>query len=208
MKNKICAFLPFLLLVAFCYSCSTDHCDCADTRAKTFKSHLKIAGPDYHKINFNKFIDVQKNRTLEFHNEEILTDTAFVNVFEHSPVYFDDAMKFLQAGHFNAMQAHVCILAMQNLPVNDYVKLCDLYLSLFNQHKIAEGMLESAIMPNFLNIRVITNNYCDPKVKALLTSIINNKNVSKKEFKNYLSDILSGKACRELLEFDDETKSN
>jgi hypothetical protein len=93
------------------------------------KQQSPLSATDYHKIDFIKFISERKNDTVDFY-EGFLLDKEFVNVFEHGEFYKNDVNEFLNAGHFTYPQIAVCICAMQNLDVTDYVKLCNIVLSL------------------------------------------------------------------------------
>jgi len=165
-----------------------------------------ISDPNYQKIDFISFIDKRKNDTLDFY-EALLADKAFVNILEHGEFYRNDVMTFLGKGNFNNMQVGICICAMQNLNMNDYVNLCNLILSLYNDNKVPEGILQDAISPNFLRKRIIINNYNNPRAINLLKSIERNKKVSNKDFRKWLPNILSGKSSKELKEFDENNGS-
>ena len=93
------------------------------------KSSSKTADPNYRKINFEKFIAEQKDDSLDFYGE-LLGDKKFVNVFEHSSFYLNDVTLFLNKGNYNSMQVCICICAMQNLDVHDYVRFCTYLLSI------------------------------------------------------------------------------
>jgi hypothetical protein len=200
MKNGLLTIFSFTM-IALNQGCSNN--------SQSSQQQLSPAksNPHYHKIDFVSFINQRKNDSLDFY-EELLSDKVFVNVMEHGEFYRNDVMTFLGKGNFNSMQVEICICAMQNLNVNDYVNLCNLILSFYNEDKLSEGVLEDAISPNFLHKRIITDNYNDPKVIKLLKSIENNKKVSNKNFREFLPDILSGKSSKELKEFDENNGSN
>ncbi len=200
MKNRFIVFFSFTM-IAVNQGCSNN--------SQNSQKHLVPVklDPHYHKIDFASFIDKRKNDTLDFY-EALLADKAFVNIMEHGEFYRNDVMTFLDKGNFNNMQVAICICAMQNLNVDDYVKLCNLILSLYNDNKLPEGILQDAISPEFLRKRIIINNYNNPRVINLLKSIENNKKVSNKDFRKWLPDILSGKSSKELKEFDENNGSD
>lgn len=195
MKNKLIAFALFMILAL--------NQGCSNNKQNSQKQLVPVRlDPHYHKIDFIGFIDKRKNDTLDFY-EEMLGDKAFVNIMEHGEFYRNDVMTFLSKGNFNNTQVGICICAMQNLNVDDYVNLCDLILSLYNDNKLPEGILQDAVSPDFLRKRIIINNYGNPRVINLLKSIENNKKVSNKDFRKWLPNILSGKSSKELKEFDE-----
>jgi len=199
MKNRLLVLFSFTM-VALNQGCLNNN----QNSQKQLSS--PISDPSYQKIDFISFIDKRKNDTLDFY-EALLADKAFVNILEHGEFYRNDVMTFLGKGNFNNMQVGICICAMQNLNMNDYVNLCNLILSLYNDNKVPEGILQDAISPNFLRKRIIINNYNDPRVINLLKSIESNKKVSNKDFRKWLPDILSGKSSKELKEFDENNGS-
>ena len=182
------------------YSCSNNKNQVKN--ASSSKQQVSI----YHKIDFIKFIEARKNDSLDF-REELLENKDFVNIFEHGKYYFDDFLSFLGTGKFNAMQVSICICAMQNLDLDHYVILCNLILSLRNQNKVSDGIVELTISPDFLHKRIIIDNYDNPNVIKLIQSIKNNKIISDKDLLNFLPNILSGKSSKELKEFDEESSS-
>ena len=195
---KSISFVLFFVFIALNQGCSNSD------RSKKENTSLAQSNLNYHKINFYSFIDEEKNDTLKDSYEELLYNKAFVNILEHGEFYIDDVILFLNKRNFNDMQVAVCIGAMQNLKVSDYVKPCNLILELYNSNKLPEGILEHAISPDFLRKRIIIDNYADPEVVKLLRNIENNNKVTNTDFKNYLPEILSGKSSKELKEFDQQ----
>jgi hypothetical protein len=200
MNNRLLAFFS-IIIIALNQGCSNNN--------QNNQKQLSPARSDahYHKIDFVNFIDKRKKDSLDFY-EELLADKAFLNILDHSEFYRNDVMSFLGKKSFNNMQVAICICAMQNLNANEYVDLCNLILSLYNDNKLPEGILEDAISPDFLRKRIIIYNYNNPRVIKLLKNIEDNKKISNKDFKKYLPDILSGKSSKELKEFDENNGSN
>jgi hypothetical protein len=118
----------------------------------------------------------------------------------------EDAIAFLSGEHINNTQQMVCLCAMQKLSKEDYVRFCNHLLILYDQIKVSEHTLEAAIMtpPSFPHNRIIVDNYRDPNVIKLLKNIEEDKKV-KKEIKEYVSNILSGKAKKDLESTPDES---
>jgi hypothetical protein len=196
-----CCFLclvGYLLINFYCGCSNSSH----NSKEQGLTDATTKANPIIIKKNFDSLMLVDKNIQLEFY-EELLEDKAFVDILEHSNLYFKDAMALLSVGHFTPAQAEICICAMQNLSVNDYVKFCKLYMSLYKRGKLSEQIIEDVISPDFLKKRIIIYNYDNPDVKALLESIRDDKTFPNKDFKKYIqNDILSGKAEKDLKAFD------
>lgn len=85
---------------------------------------------------------------LDFNNE-LLADSGFVEIFEHNVNYYDDVITLLNRNEIDTHKAYYCVLGMQSLDVDKYVRLCNIYLTLFDHIKISQGILETAIAPNF-----------------------------------------------------------
>src|ERR1700749_1038189 len=76
----------------------------------------------YKKKNFDSLINiVERNHSKMLDGtEELIADTAFKEIFEHSQVYFDDVMNLLSKKDIDQRRAYYCVFAMQNLELNDY----------------------------------------------------------------------------------------
>jgi hypothetical protein len=181
-------------------------------RNETFQTNLnEIFGPifdsisrvkmplTYRKKNFDSLMNVVVKtfppNGLDF-SEGLLSSNAFVEIFEHSSIYFDDVTKLLTTERFNDLQASYCIYAMQNLTVTKYVELSRIYLRLYDEKKISEGMLNLLVTPNFLQKRIILENYTRADVEDILKTI-SKKNISI-QFKETIKTILSGKYAKDL----------
>jgi hypothetical protein len=153
----------------------------------------RLLDENNHKKNYDSLMSLICKDTsgLDF-SEEVLADSNFRYIYEHSDAYLEDAIKILAKDSFTNKQASICIFEMQNLSVIDYVSFCEFYVKLFKAGKIPEGMLQQAIVPNFLQKRIIPENYSDPNVIGLLRNITSNKSVST-DFKMLIGDIQSGK---------------
>ena len=138
----------------------------------------------------------------------LLADKRFVGVWEHGYLYKDDAITFLSKGHALGMQEIICLCTMQRLPTVEYVGFCNRLLSLCDNNKIDPYTLQCAITspPSFPHNRIIIDNYRNPDVIKLLKSIQSDKNVTRKEIKGYIPDILSGKAKDDLDSSDEDDK--
>jgi hypothetical protein len=156
--------------------------------------------PINQKNNFDisiKIIDITIGDSgLDYH-EEILTDSNFLILFEHSNAYKEDAIRYLRNSEHTSQQLLICILAMQNLEINDYIDFCEAFTMLYEKGNIPEWVLIVLISPNFLKKHVIIENYSNPKVIKLLERI-NNYSSASKELKQNVTEILSGQAWNEL----------
>lgn len=177
--------------------------DCSDRQKEQKNANVfepeNPTDSNYQKKNFDNLIvaiDKEIGTNLD-RSEELLGNKKFVEIYDHSSVYLQDAIKFLLTDTLSGWRPFVCILAMQNLSVNDYTKFCNVLAELYEKDKIKEGMLQEAITPNFLEKRIIIKNYADPDVIKLLQRIQNNKKVSK-EFNDRIEGILSGTYLRDI----------
>jgi hypothetical protein len=197
MKNQFVTYLC-LTTLALTQACSNN----SRTQSSTKKPKTV-----YHKIDFNAFIGKHKNDSLDYY-EALLSNKEFVNVLEHGEYYKDEVNTFLKRGEFTNMQVAVCICAMQNLKVNDYVKLCTIILTLYNNNELPEKLLEHAIDPDFLRKHILAYHYKEPCVTSLIKSIENDPKVTDKDLRAWLPDVLSGKSAKDLHQFEKENYSN
>jgi hypothetical protein len=180
----------FAMMITVFVSCSNSH---EKIRESSRLMPQSLLDSSYHRKNFDSLLaDVCKDTSgLDF-SEELLQSSSFRLIYEHSDAYIEDAIRVLSKGHFSTMQASVCIFAMQNLSAVDYVNFCQFYLRLYENNKITESMLKQAILPNFLESRIIPENYQDSNVILLLHEVQNNGSISQ-TFKNEIENVLSGK---------------
>ena len=81
---------------------------------------------------------------------------------------------------------------MQSLSVPDYVNFCGICVSLYNNGKLTEQLLEQVIAPDFLKKNILAENYKNPDVIKLLNKLHNIRNLPK-ELKEITEEILAGK---------------
>ncbi len=152
----------------------------------------------YHlKKNFDSLMRVTTNSMaggLDFYGE-LLTDTAFLELFEQYYAYFDDVKRLLATDKVTNDELIVCIMSMQNLDADDYAQICSTFVDLYNRHKISESMLETCIMPNFLNKHIVAENYKNPAIVKFLKGILKSNRLSQ-YFRTSLEETLSGKIWR------------
>jgi len=191
--------LIFLGLSLPIFGTAYSSCSNTDQRNEKQASNDTKNDATYHKKNFDSLMSVDKNLHLDYY-EELLNDKAFVSIYEHSSLYLNDAIAFLSKNNFNTMQAEVCICAMQNLDAKHYIGFCKFYLSLYENKRIVAGVLQDAILTDFLKKRIIIDNYTNPDVISLLNGLKNDKNMTK-DFRRDIPDILSGKAKKDLDDF-------
>jgi hypothetical protein len=146
---------------------------------------------NFHKKSFDSLMAIICKDTsgIEF-SGGLLLSSNFRLIYEHSAAYLPDVAGFLLKGQFNDKQASVCIFSMQNLSVVDYVSLCRLYLRLYKDSLIKEGMLEEALLPDFQDVHIIGENYKDSNVITLLQDI-KSQGISS-EFKHAIDIVQDG----------------
>jgi hypothetical protein len=190
MKGILLNIVLLIILSSAVYSCNNrDHylggLQTVIENAYTQKSIYK-------KKNFDSLLKIAEKSPPEFKYEEVLRDTAFQELFDHSPNYLNDVKEFLLNKKFTYDEVTICICAMQTLDVDDYVKFCEVCADLFDQNKISEGDLYLLLRHGFLQRRIIIENYKDPSVVKLLNQLHNDKKTSL-TMKSGIEDILAGK---------------
>ncbi len=195
MKPFIAAVCAFILV--FFFDACSDRREKKDSKNRA--DHTNTVDSNYSKGNFDSLMVVIEKAfpTGIDYGEEVLPSQAFKAIFDHSSIYLEDAIAFLSKENLSKLDASVCIFAMQNLLPDEYVKFCKVFIPLFEKKKIEEGILREAISPNFLQKRIIAENFTNPRVIELLNSIKNEKNLST-EFKDEIENILSGKYIHDL----------
>jgi len=160
---------------------------------ETKSAYYQKENSTYKKKNFDSLMsEVEKTMSSGLDTYKgLLFDKAFVELFDHSPSYYDDVTRLLSEQDVTNIQAIICVLAMQHLNLDDYIKLCGFYIKLNDRNKISEDTIERLI-GGFLDIHIIPENYDDPKVIGVLNAFKNNRKTSA-TLKTMIDDILAGK---------------
>jgi hypothetical protein len=187
MKNKVFYFIFSIFLFCTCTDKKKD-------KQSSLNNNLKSrSDSNFNKKNFDSLIvniDTSIGTSLDY-SEELLANPSFMEIYNHSNSYFGDALNFISKDSLSGWHPYVCILVMQNLPISEYMKFCNVYLNLFEKGKISEGILHVLIDPNFFKKRVIPKNFNNPEVIKFLNKVLDNGKVSN-EFKVRIKTILSG----------------
>ena len=172
---------------------------CSNQRFKPEKKSVSPADTDHRKIDFDDTI-LSINSKLDSNwtfNEEVLTDSEFVNIYKQGKAYKEEAIRFVTQKGQSVQKLKICILAMQDLELNDYVDFCEAVVEVFNKGDLPEYCLKTIVFPNFLKKHIIIENYDNQRVIELLNRIRDNKSISA-DFKDNIVNILSGKAWNNL----------
>jgi hypothetical protein len=197
IKNRFVVLICFILLavlLSWSFSCYNNQ----EKLQEPNGGHTSLLDSNNHKRDFDSMMSIicKDTSALEF-SKELLADSNFIIIYEHSSSYLDDAIALLSKQRVNEKRAIVCVYAMQHLSPIEYVRFCQFYLRLYDDKKIGEGMLRETIFPNFGGKWIIAENYKDPDVMALLHKLEDSKTISG-EFKMEVENILSGKTLRGL----------
>jgi hypothetical protein len=188
---KFSKLLPFGLVTILFYSCTSNQKKNED---KGLINDTDSIGSTHPRIAFDsaiKTIDSSMGISWD-RNDKLILIPTFRELYEHSSSYLSDDIRYLSDSNITYRQAAICLYAMQNLQIEDYLKVCKIFLDLFNKHKISENLLSSAIMPNFLEHKNIVNNYNNPHVVEFLKTVRDNEQVSS-ELKDNIQNILGGR---------------
>ena len=80
---------------------------------------------------------------------------------------------------------------MQQASLENYIKVVNQCKELFDSGKIAEDILEWAVIPNFSNRHLLVRNFENANVKRFLIDMQYDKRISLR-FKENIGNILSG----------------
>lgn len=198
MKSNLYKFLIGIFCVNFCIGCSGSTPSSivqndADNKQIIMDSNYKKVGYD------TTILLIEKKAVNNVSWDELFGIKEFINLYEHSPFYIDNAIGLLGRDEFTPTQKKICINSMQQLKIEDYVRLCEGCKSLYDSGKLPEDILKWAINPNFSNRHLIVRNYEEATVIKLLTSIKNAPKISE-GFRKSIEKILSGKAWQGIKE--------
>lgn len=174
---------------------------CTNQRQNIKETKSEMTSSNYQKMNYDSSILLieRKLGTFTF-SEQLLTIEEFKDLYEHSSFYINEAKNFLSKDNFTLQEKKITVYSMQNLDKSNYISFCVACKNLYDEGKIPELLLKTAINPNFLKKYPIIRNYNDADVISLLNGIKNEQKISP-EFKELINEILSGKSWQGVKKF-------
>ena len=174
---------------------------CSDQRQNIKATKSEMATSNYQKINYDSSIlSIEKKLGTFTFSEQLLTIEEFKDLYEQGSFYINEAKNFLLNDNYTLQEKKITVYSMQNLDKSSYINFCVACKSLYDEGKIPELLLKTAINPNFLKKYPIVRNYGDGDVISLLNGIKNESKISP-EFKELINEILSGKSWQGVKKF-------
>src|ERR1700722_16995621 len=165
--------------------------------------------------NSKKFVPINKNETkptMDTNLEKVNFDSTmlsigkkcetcetwdalfsfkeFINIYEHSNFYIQEAILFLSNDRYTDIQKKICICAMQKASLQNYLAILDKSKIQFDNKRMSESILEWAIVPNFSNRYLVVRNYKVQGVSNFLNSVVQDNKTSP-QFKENIEKIIS-----------------
>src|ERR1700751_5228317 len=111
---------------------------------KSNKRALRVAEDlSYKKNNFDSLLNnVVKNSDSLDTYKELIADSSFSKIFNHSIDYFDDAMNVLKSQKITKEKIMICPFALQILDLDPYLKLCKLYAGFYDSNEATDDIIE------------------------------------------------------------------
>jgi hypothetical protein len=189
--------------VNFCVGCSGS--TSSSKPPNDVDNKLIIMDSNYKKVGYDTTILlIEKKAVNNVSWDELFSIKEFINLYEHSSLYIDNAIEFLGREEFTSVQKKISINSMQQANLEDYVRLCEECKSLYDSGKMPEEILNWAINPNFSNKHLIVRNYENAIVIKLLNSLKDDTKVSD-GFKKSIEKILNGKSWEGIKEIGADT---
>ncbi len=189
MRNLFLVILTIAAVSIGLFSCSNRN-NKSNTVQNTSDS---LRRKHYRKKNFDSLMIVMR-KTLPSQLEEtgeFLGNATFNEISDNSELYFDDVIAYLKTGKLDIDDAAILVYAMQNLKIDHYIQLCNIYENLYREKKITEYTLGQVLLPDFPTDKIIGENYSDPRVVSLLNKILKNDKISK-DLQKMIANILDG----------------
>lgn len=178
---------------------------CSNSTPTIKNNKLQMGSTIYQKQNYDSIIMIIAKKAEGFETSQgLLLIDEFKELFEHDSLYVEDAIDFLAKDSATLQQKKITIYAMQNLEIDSYIKFCKMSKVLFDENKIPEFILKTAVNPNFLKKYLIIRNYGNPNVVALLQTIKSDTKVSS-DFKQWVDEVLSGKSWNDIEKFTEDS---
>jgi hypothetical protein len=130
---------------------------------------------------------------------DLLGVAHFVALYEDPRNSISNALCFLEDPSNSDETKMVVVYSLQKLPLDEYVVFEAKLLDMSRAQQFSSKLFNQAIFPGLEWSIKLQRNYQAPEVKALLNSIAQSSLVNEHN-KSYISDILSGKAWKQILE--------
>ena len=172
-----------------------DACTSKDNKGnKNLFSDMVTPDSNYVKHDFDSSVTIIDSAMGESwdRNDKLMLIPRFREIYRYSHFYLSDAIKYLSDKKITYRQAAICLYAMQNLEIEDYLKISNTFLILYNKKEISEYLLACVIDPNFLDDKIIVKNYDNLDVINFLKEIRDKDSVSK-GFRQEIDNVLAGK---------------
>ncbi len=132
----------------------------------------------------------------------LIDSELFVEIWKNPRAYQQDVIKLIVDKKITEVQKEIAVLSMNNLPLNDFLKYCEIIIGLRKANKINNDVFLIAIFPGYDWNTKLQENYKEPKVRQLLLKIKGSEllpDKSTKTFDNkYIDEILSGKTLKHI----------
>lgn len=161
-------------------------------------SQLNGKEKSYTKVDFTRAV-LKGADEVEVSNsyDAITKDNVLGGIFFNSMQYRNEIRHFLGSAQYTTDQKLIVVCLMQNLPLKEYLKICNYCAELLRNNKIEEEVLMWTIAPNFGKRQIITRSYQDPEVIATLKDIRSIQGLSRTT-KRVINQILTGEETKFL----------
>lgn len=133
--------------------------------------------------------------------QDLFNDTNFIAIYENPQKYVDRAVKFLSESNSYDCKM-VVVYSLQRLPLKTYVEYETRMLHLADSGQLSKEVLNRAVFPGLEWSRKLQLHFEQPDVKKLLDEMARSDCITK-ENKEYIQEIFSGKARRDINDFMD-----
>ena len=148
-------------------------------------------------LNFEKRINVIHSKVVDLTNIFALHHIEEFNEIYIAPLKFESSVIHYIQKPVIFENKIIAVCAMTKLPSDRYYDILNSYFILYTKSKIDENLLNRCVFNEFDTDNRLTKEYRNPRVRELLSKMINCKTLSK-QFRVDLKQTLNGKRYNDL----------
>jgi len=154
---------------------------------------------------FREKLESIERSTYEAIPVQIFDSSEFVELWEHSVSYEQVAKELIADAAAPERLKWIAATAMLNLPLDDYLDICEYVTALRRQGKISQALFEWTVFPMYDFSTKTIDYYAHPRMREVLRSIERSALLPQAAETGYTMDyieyVLSGRAACELDKF-------
>jgi hypothetical protein len=148
-------------------------------------------------LSFEKRINLIDAKVVDLTDIFALHHIEEFNEVYLTPLKFEDSVTQYLGQPVNLEHKLIAVCSMTALPLSEYIKMLNVYYSLYQKKLIDEGSLNCCIFNEFDTKNRLARQYKNPLIRTFLSKVLKDRSLPK-DFRTNLRETLSGKWYSDL----------